>query len=41
MPRVGFEPAAPATKGAQTYALVRAATGIGCKDVILHKITRI
>jgi hypothetical protein len=29
MPRVGFEPAIPATKQSQTYALDRAATGIG------------
>jgi hypothetical protein len=29
MPRVGFEPATPATKWPQTYALDRAATGIG------------
>jgi hypothetical protein len=29
MPRVGFEPATPATKRPQTYALYRAATGIG------------
>jgi hypothetical protein len=26
----GFEPAIPATKRPQTYALDRAATGIGC-----------
>jgi hypothetical protein len=29
MPRVGFEPAIPATKRPQTYALDRAATEIG------------
>jgi hypothetical protein len=29
MPREGFEPAIPATKRPQTYALDRAATGIG------------
>jgi hypothetical protein len=29
MPSTGFEPAIPATKRPQTYALVRAATGIG------------
>jgi hypothetical protein len=29
MPRAGFEPAIPATKQPQTYALERAATGIG------------
>jgi hypothetical protein len=29
MPRAGFEPVTPATKRSQTYALERAATGIG------------
>jgi hypothetical protein len=29
MPRTGFEPEIPATKRPQTYALDRAATGIG------------
>jgi hypothetical protein len=29
MPRAGFEPAIPVTKGPQTYILDRAATGIG------------
>jgi hypothetical protein len=29
MPRAGFEPVTPATKRPQTYALHRAATGIG------------
>jgi hypothetical protein len=29
MPWAGFEPATPATKRPQTYALERAATGIG------------
>jgi hypothetical protein len=29
MPRAGFEPTIPATKQPQTYALDRAATGIG------------
>jgi hypothetical protein len=29
MPSVGFEPAIPATKRPQIYALDRAATGIG------------
>jgi hypothetical protein len=29
MPRAGFEPAIPTTKLPQTYALDRAATGIG------------
>jgi hypothetical protein len=28
MPRAGFEPATPADKGPQTYALDRAVTGI-------------
>jgi hypothetical protein len=32
MPRVGFEPATPATKRPQTYALERSATGIGDDD---------
>jgi hypothetical protein len=31
MPSAGFEPAIPATKRPQTYALDRAATGIGGK----------
>jgi hypothetical protein len=31
MPRAAFEPATPATKRPQTYALDRAATGIGHK----------
>jgi hypothetical protein len=31
MPRAGFEPATPATKLPQTYALERAANGIGTK----------
>jgi hypothetical protein len=30
MPRAGFEPATPATKRPQTYAINRVATGIGC-----------
>jgi hypothetical protein len=29
MPQAGFEPAIPATKRTQTYALDRTATGIG------------
>jgi hypothetical protein len=29
MPRVGFEPVTPVTKRPQTYALDRAASGIG------------
>jgi hypothetical protein len=32
MPSEGFEPATPATKRPQTYALDRAATGIGLCD---------
>jgi hypothetical protein len=31
MSQAGFEPMIPATKGPQTYALGRAATGIGHK----------
>jgi hypothetical protein len=31
MPRAGFEPAIPATKQQQTYALDRATTEIGAK----------
>jgi hypothetical protein len=34
MPSEGFEPATPATKRSQTYALDRAATGIGKYFVI-------
>jgi hypothetical protein len=34
MPRSGFEPAIPPTKRPQTYALDRAATGIGYKHLI-------
>jgi hypothetical protein len=34
MPRAGFEPATPATKQPQTYALDRASTGIGGFAVI-------
>jgi hypothetical protein len=33
MPRAGFEPAIPATKRPQTYALDRAATGIGVYSI--------
>jgi hypothetical protein len=37
MPLAGFEPAIPATKRPQTYALDRAATGIGIsKDTFLN-----
>jgi hypothetical protein len=36
MPRAGFELAIPATKRPQTYALDRAATGIGCG--LLYKV---
>jgi hypothetical protein len=32
MPRAGFEPAIPATKRPQTYALDRAVTEIGYKN---------
>jgi hypothetical protein len=35
MPRVEFEPAIPATKRPQTYALDRAATGIGLAPFLL------
>jgi hypothetical protein len=34
MPRAGFEPATQTTKQPQTYALDRAATGIGCQVFI-------
>jgi hypothetical protein len=36
MPRGGFEPATPATKRPQTYALDRAASGIGIGNIFLH-----
>jgi hypothetical protein len=45
MPRAGFEPATPATKRPQTYALDHAATGIGsfgssiCEIVGSHVLT--
>jgi hypothetical protein len=32
MPRAGFETATPVTKRPQTYALDRAAAGVGTKD---------
>jgi hypothetical protein len=32
MPRAGFEPATPTTKRPQTYAVDRAATGIGNEE---------
>jgi hypothetical protein len=35
MPRVEYEPAIPATKRPQTYALDRAATGIGLAPFLL------
>jgi hypothetical protein len=35
MPSVGFEPAIPAIKRLQTYALERTATGIGLKQKYL------
>jgi hypothetical protein len=38
MPRAGFEPATPATKQPQTYALDRATIGIGDSDDYLVKI---
>jgi hypothetical protein len=39
MPRVGFEPAIPATEQPKTYALDRAATGIGSTFItMLQKI---
>jgi hypothetical protein len=38
MPRAGFVPATPATKRLQTYALDRAATGIGSPDIIITLI---
>jgi hypothetical protein len=41
MPRVGFEPAIPATKQPQTYALDRAATGIGYVNKQLYLISKI
>jgi hypothetical protein len=34
MPQARFEPSTPATKRPQTYALDRAASGIGLLDVI-------
>jgi hypothetical protein len=37
MPRTGFEPAFPATKLPQAYALERAATGIGKVEYMLTK----
>jgi hypothetical protein len=35
MPRAGFEPATPATKRLQTYALERVATGIGTDFILV------
>jgi hypothetical protein len=32
MPSAGFEPATPATKRPQTYALDRAVAEVGCKS---------
>ena len=46
MPPEGFEPAIPASKRPQTYALDRAATGIGtdgqkgCKNSMINIIVR-
>jgi hypothetical protein len=37
MPRARFEPATPATKRPQTYALDRAATGIGEDHISIIK----
>jgi hypothetical protein len=39
MPRVGLEPATPATKRPQTYALNRAAAGIGYTDAYTSRET--
>jgi hypothetical protein len=36
IPRAGFESATPATKRPQTYALDRAATGIGIRIIVLY-----
>jgi hypothetical protein len=36
MPPVGFEPAIPASKRPQTYALDRAANGIGALPLLLQ-----
>jgi hypothetical protein len=36
MPSAGFEPATPTTKRPQTYALDRAATEVGQKDLLLN-----
>jgi hypothetical protein len=38
MPQAGFESAIPATKRPQTYALDRAATGIGCINIIITAV---
>jgi hypothetical protein len=40
MPQAGFKPATPATKRPQTYALDRAATGIGDPKVQKLRIFR-
>jgi hypothetical protein len=40
MPRAGFETATPETKRPQTYALDRAATGIGLKSLLYVYIFR-
>jgi hypothetical protein len=39
MPSAGFEPTIPPTKQPQTYALDRAATGIGTKNQYGKQIT--
>jgi hypothetical protein len=41
MSRAGFEPAIPATKRPQTYALDRAVTGIGLFNYILSQTSRL
>ena len=38
MPPVGFEPTVTAGEQPQTYALDRAATGIGIQNKLLHEI---
>jgi hypothetical protein len=41
MPSAGFEPAIPATKRPQTYALDSAATGIGAFSTSYHEIYKV
>jgi hypothetical protein len=38
MPRTGFEPAIPATKGPQTQVLYRAAAGTGVTKFMINKL---